>query len=113
MQRKILGGSYRLVDLIDPTNGCITDLYAEGVTFHGPAVVFQPSGLISGGTWGGTFESVAWEVDIPMRKQLAGAIPLIRCTLKDCQFVNVGYAGSNQMINKLLESGFPSGPAVD
>jgi hypothetical protein len=97
---RLEGGQIKLTDLCD-ANGKVLDLYAEGVTFTGPAVMVPDGCTLNECTWdagGGGAEAVVWEID-PARPAVVGAVHAVNCNFQRCQFTNVGFAGTTEMVN--------------
>lgn len=94
--------SFRLVDV--PMDGNrISGKTFERCTIYGPAVI-APLGktAIVGCTWEGELDGILWEV-APGRRTVVGVVGLEDCSLTDCRFSGVGFAGPPNAIAQFRE----------
>lgn len=88
----IRGGSYRIVDFVQ--DGAIRNRTFEGVTLYGPAVLAQGRDGIMVFV-GDRFDNSADEVFLSLAEArgIAGMIPVINGTFRNCHLVNISIAG--------------------
>ncbi len=94
-----------VVDLVKrgaPGPPVVANRTFEDVRLLGPAVVYVRNGAMieCQFNYDGNLESILWEIQ-PHRTVITGAIVLLDCTFRRCEFNGIGFAGEPNILAKM------------
>lgn len=111
-ERHITHRSFRLIDLVEEEPVIMGKTF-EDCTIYGPAVLLPVERTImEHNSFNGTSEGIFWEIPDD-RNYIIGAVGLVDCTFRRCNFHGIGISGKRPLLEQFLRAFDGSLPAPD